>query len=332
MRAMTQRVWIALCLLLAVASASAAPAAAQTDGEVTLAAVGDIMLARSIGAALESADAASPFAEVTDILRGSDVTVGNLECAIADKGTPARKAFTFRAPAIAAEALAEAGFDVLSLANNHSLDYGVAALGQTMRAVHAAGLWHVGAGLNDTGARRAVRLAAKGVRLAFLAYVDTPAEGSYSRAAWAAQTNRPGIAWADPAHIREDVAAARLDADVVIVLLHSGTEGSRAPSRSQRAAAYAAIEAGAALVIGSHPHVLQGVERRGDGVIAYSLGNFVFDGFGNTESAILRITLGREGVRELAWTPVIVRNGRPQIATGAQASAILRRIAAMSRP
>ena len=120
------------------------------------------------------------------------------------------------------------------------------------------------------------------------------------------------------------------DADVVIVLLHSGTEGSRTPNRIQGAAAHAAIDAGAALVIGSHPHVLQGVEHYGKGVIAYSLGNFVFDGFRNNDSAILRVTLGREGVRELAWTPVVIRKGQPRVATGAQAAAILRRIESMT--
>lgn len=326
---MRRSVLVALSVLLGVIAVPA-PTAAQADDTVTLAAVGDIMLARSIGAALVRNPLDSPFAAVADILQSADITVGNFECAIATTGKPARKAFTFRAPPQAVNALAGAGFDVLSLANNHSLDYGAAALVQTTGSLDLADIHHVGAGLNEEIAYHPLLLTVKGIRLALLAYVDAPPEGRFNKALWTARGIKPGVAWADPERIRADVSAAKLDADVVIVLLHSGTEGSRVPNRIQGAAAHAAIDAGAALVIGSHPHVLQGVEYYGKGVIVYSLGNFVFDGFRNNDSAILRVTLGREGVRELAWTPVVIRKGQPRVATGAQAAAILRRIESMT--
>jgi poly-gamma-glutamate capsule biosynthesis protein CapA/YwtB (metallophosphatase superfamily) len=326
---MMRTVLVALCLLMGVIVAPA-PTTAQADESISLAAVGDMMLARSIGAALVRNPLDSPFAAVADILRDADIAVGNLECAIATTGIPARKAFTFRAPPQAVSALAGAGFDVLSLANNHSLDYGAAALVQTTGSLDLADIHHVGAGLNEEIAYHPQLLTVKGVRLAFLAYVDAPPEGRFNKTLWAARGIKPGVAWADPERIRADVSAAKLDADVVIVLLHSGTEGSRTPNRIQRAAAHAAIDAGAALVIGSHPHVLQGVEYYGKGVIAYSLGNFVFDGFRNNDSAILLVTLRREGVRELKWTPVVIRKGRPQVATDTQAALIQRRIESMT--
>src|SRR4029434_4851617 len=120
-------------------------------------------------------------------------------------------------------------------------------------------------------------LVAKGLRLAFLAYVDVPVErNGFDTATWEADSNAPGVAWARQARIAADVAEARRAADVVIVLLHSGSEGDSSPNGIQRAAAHTAIDAGATLVVGAHPHVLQGVERYGRGVIAYSLGNIVF--------------------------------------------------------
>ncbi len=173
----------------------------------------------------------------------------------------------------------------------------------------------------------------KGIRLAFLAYVDTPAEGAgYSAATWEATPTRAGVAWARPLTIAAGVAAARAQADVVVVLLHSGFEGRSAPNPAQKAAAHAAIDAGAALVIGAHSHELQGVEHYRGGVIAYSLGNFVFDGFSGTanETAILAVTLTRAGVRDVRWTPAIIRSGRPQIAGGQLAAGILARLDRLS--
>jgi poly-gamma-glutamate synthesis protein (capsule biosynthesis protein) len=196
----------------------------------------------------------------------------------------------------------------------------------------AAGVRSVGTGRNRTEAHRPVLLNVKGMRLALLAYVNTPAEGSYRRATWEATDERAGVAWGVADEIKAGVAAARAQADIVIVLLHSGSEGRDRPNATQRSLARAAIDGGAALVVGAHPHVLQGIERYGNGVIAYSLGNFVFDGFRRAanESAILRVALGREGVRDLAWTPVVIQRGRPQLAEGRQAQRILARIARLS--
>ncbi|MDP9373342.1 MAG: CapA family protein, partial [Chloroflexota bacterium] len=273
--------------------------------EITLAAVGDIMLARSIGAALRSDPTDTPFAGVAKQLREADVTVGNLECALGAIGRPAPKSYTFLGPAAGAPALADAGFDVLSLANNHSLDYGVGALRETLALLDGASVAHAGAGLDEGQAHRPARVTVKGLTLAFLAYVNVPVESSgYDIANWEAVGDEPGVAWARPARIAADVAAARGDADLVIVLLHSGEEEHETPNSVQRAAAYAAIDAGAALVLGHHPHVLQGVERYRGGLIAYSLGNFVFDGFETPgiidpgiQSAILTLTLTRDGVQ-----------------------------------
>jgi poly-gamma-glutamate capsule biosynthesis protein CapA/YwtB (metallophosphatase superfamily) len=300
---------------------------------VTLAAVGDLMMARSIGRALQRSPADTPLADVADALRAADVTVGNLECALGVAGRPAAKSYTFRGPPTAANALRDAGFDVVTLANNHSLDYGEAAQAETLALLDAAGIAHVGSGHDEAAAYAPAFIEARGLRLAFLGYVNVPVEfNGFDTARWRAVGGRPGLAWAEPARIAADVAAARAQADLVIVLLHAGYEGRAAPNAVQRANAYAAIDAGAALVLGAHPHVLQGVEQYHGGWIVYSLGNFVFDGFTgvSNESAILFVTLSRDGVEALAWTPVVIRNGRPHPATGSTAAAIRQRIERLS--
>jgi poly-gamma-glutamate capsule biosynthesis protein CapA/YwtB (metallophosphatase superfamily) len=306
---------------------------ATVEPVITLAAVGDIMLGRSIGDVLRSDSGSTPFAGIVEQLRAPDITVGNLECALGTDGQPAAKGFTFLGPPSGAAVLADAGFDIVALANNHSLDFGPRALDETMRLLDAAGIGHTGVGRDAAAAHRPALITANGLRLAFLAYVNVPIErGGFDTADWEATGDQPGLAWARPEDIAADVAAARPLADLVIVLLHSGLEGQQTPDEAQRAAAYAAINAGAALVIGAHPHVLQGAERYHGGLIAYSLGNIVFDGLwgDEIESAILRVTLTREGVRDVAWTPVILHGGYPHLAEGAQAGAIIARIEQMS--
>jgi poly-gamma-glutamate synthesis protein (capsule biosynthesis protein) len=326
-----------LALIIGCGAYGAAPAKAtsttETEAEsVTLVAVGDLMLARSIGAALATKPDESPFAGVASLLQTADIAVGNLECALGASGTPARKAYTFRGPATAAASLAAAGFDLLALANNHSLDYGLPALEETTHLLDTVGIAHPGAGLTEADAHRPAIIEAHGLRLAFLSYVDIPTEkGGFVTASWRARGERPGVAWALPQRISADVADAHNTADLVIVLLHSGYEGVETPNPIQRDAAHAAINAGAVLVIGSHPHVLQGIEHYGNGVIAYSLGNFVFDGlYKRSETAMLHVTLTRAGVQALSWTPVVLRDGRPQMANEQQAAIILKRIERLS--
>ena len=144
---------------------------------------------------------------------------------------------------------------------------------------------------------------------------------------WIATDNHPGIAWADPDQIKADVSAAKLKADLVIVLLHSGIEISTYISNitdDQRLEAHTAIDAGAALVIGSHPHVLQQMERYHGGLIAYSLGNFVFDQYKGVADAtiILRVVLTRDGVQSYDYVPALIDNGLPHVITEDLAPAI----------
>jgi poly-gamma-glutamate synthesis protein (capsule biosynthesis protein) len=288
----------------------------QEPGIITIAAVGDLMLGRTIGDRLLAEGPAVPFEHVSGTLAAATVAVANLEGPIAATGTPASKGYTFLAPPEAIASLVFAGVDAVSLANNHSLDYGPEALAETIRLLDAAGIAHAGAGSNAAEARRPAVIEVNGLRVAFLAYVETPAEGDYSRSSWEATATTPGVAWLDPSYFGDDISAARQQAGFVVVLLHFGREFSPDPTAEQRAQARAAIDAGADLVLGAHPHLLQPVEEYSGGLIAYSLGNFVFDGFdgASNESAILLARLTARGVLDYELVPVdIVDNGIPRV-------------------
>lgn len=282
---------------------------------VLLMAVGDIMLGRTIGDLIESEGYQAPFHYTADTLNQADITVGNLECPISDRGTPEIKPYAFRAPPAAGKSLAYAGFDLVSLANNHSLDYGVEALQDTIEILQANQIRPIGAGMNEIEAYAPVFMEINGLKLAFLAFAEIP-PAVYDYSQWEAGPDKPGIAWAHPDRVREGVKAARDKADVVIVLVHNGYEFFQTVTQHQQEFAHLAIDSGASLVIGSHPHVLQRIDRYNDGLIAYSMGNFVFDNFlfPPNYSAILAVELTEQGVDSYELIDVVVQlNGVPQI-------------------
>lgn len=335
--AMTSRN-IVLALLLALAAAllagcseddnaaSAPPVAVHTrtatatpaaKGSVTLVAVGDVMLDRSIGQRVLASGPGVLFDDgLLHTLKDADLTVGNLECSVSERGSPQFKGYTFRAPPSALASLELAGFDVMSLANNHALDYGEAALLDTIRLLSTRGIAAVGAGENIEGAQAAKIVERGGLRIAFVGLVDVEAEGAFNRRNWEATKDGAGVAWADRITVDASVRAAARSADLVVAMLHFGVEFNPLPVPAQRELARTAIDAGADLVIGSHSHVLQEVEEYGHGLIVYSLGNFIFDGFEgpSNASAVLRVTLTKYGVTAWKLLPVdIINNGIPRL-------------------
>ena len=295
------------------------------DSFVQLTAVGDIMLDRSMGYALGHGQLNYPFADINHLLTSADITLGNLECALGDVGYPAPKSYTFRAPPPAAPSLAQAGFDVITLANNHAGDFGSDALLHGISLLHEQDIATIGAGQNESAAYAPYITQTKGLSLAFFGYVHVPIEaiGGFDTATWTATADSPGLAWADPARIKADVTAVQDQVDLVVVVLHSGYEYVAEPSPPQIAAAQAAIDAGADLVIGHHAHILQGIEYYNDGVIIYGLGNFAFEIDGPPETAVLNVWLDNNGVRQLEIVPAIVQfGGQPRPAEPWEAPAI----------
>lgn len=307
---------------------------------VVLDAVGDIMLGRSLTPLMAERGATYPLAAVQPVMAAADIRFGNLELALTDRGTPARKDYVFRAPPErSVEALRAGGFNLLSLANNHLTDYGNEGVTDTLQALRAAGIVFAGAGQDATEAHTPAVITVRGVRLALLAYVNVPddSRSGFKAQSMAAAPGRPGVAWGTPEVVRRDVAAAKTRADLVIVSLHTGYEYTATPNGIQRELSRAAVESGAALVLGGHPHVLQGVEYYRGVPVIHSLGNFVFDlddddrrqpGLPSVLSVIFRVTLDRQGVRNVQFIPVIIdeREGRPLPATGAEAQRVRERL------
>ncbi len=285
-------------------------------------AVGDIMLGRLTGELIKAEGASAPFTGVTELFQSADWVVANLECAITDEEKAELKAYTFAAPLEAGAGLAQAGINVVSLSNNHSLDYGLAGLQETLEILHANQIQSFGVGLNSIEARSPLLLQKEGLTIALLGYTDVPIEKSsyFDTQTWIAEDSEPGLAWATLADVQQDVAEARRVADVVVVYFHYGIENLDHASRAQHQLATGAIDAGASLVLGTHSHRLQEIELYKGGLIVYSLGNFIFDGFDPIANltAVLSVRLGKSGVIDYTWYPMVIVDGIPQPADDSQ--------------
>ena len=301
------------------------------------------MLGRSVGEGISANGPLWPFEQIMDVLASADITFVNLESPLTDGGVPADKDFVFRGPPGAAEGLADAGIGVVSLANNHALDYGLTGLRDTWAALDEASIKHVGSGERESAARAPVILERNGLRIAFLAYVSTPNDSvsGFVVEDTKATADRAGVAWLTPAAVAEDVAKAKQDADLVVVAFHAGVEYKETSIALQAESARAAIDAGASVVLGHHPHVLQGVETYNDGLIINSLGNLVFDfdsvdylhpGLPSALSGMLRVELSKDGVVSCEFVPMIVaeEDGRPRFVEGDEAAPVLERMRRLS--
>lgn len=277
---------------------------------VTLAAVGDITFGEQVGPTLARLGGRFPWTSVARLLGRTDVTIGNLETSVSRRGTPAAKQYTFRgAPWMLRPVHSYAGFDVLTLANNHAVDYGRAALVDTIHAVRAAGMDAIGAGANALRARRPAVVTSDGLRIAFLGYSDVNPPD------FPATADAAGTARADPAQITADVRAALRRSDVAVCFFHWGVELRAQPDSRQKELAIACLRAGASLVLGAHPHVFGAVVRPSrHTLVAWTLGNFVFpSGSATARTGILQVRLGRDGVEGYRKTPATIEGFRPVV-------------------
>jgi poly-gamma-glutamate synthesis protein (capsule biosynthesis protein) len=253
---------------------------------------GDIMLDDGPGRFIaEGGDPLLPFAE---ILKDADYRIGNLECSIANGGTPfANKIYSFRAKPGTLPIL-QSRFDAVSLANNHSGDYGSEAFRETMQHLEQSGIAYFGGGKNLSEAHKPLWINRKDLKIAVLGYNE------FKPRSFEAGADHPGIAWSEDSHVIADIRAAKeAGADLIIPFMHWGWEREGKPSERQRQLAHKMIDEGAALVVGGHPHVTQGAEIYKGKPIIYSLGNFVFDGFEDPAAKrgwLLRLKLDKSGV------------------------------------
>ena len=308
-------------------SPAANPVSGHAPRDITLAFAGDVNFAKRTRKLLKHP--ASAFGPVSRVLGSADFTAVNLETAVTTRGTPQPKQFHFRTTGKAFTAIRDAGIDLVTMANNHVLDYGQTGLRDTLAAVRAARFPYVGIGVNARAAWAPRITTIKGTRIAVIG-VSQVAELAPS---WVATRHRPGEA--NSINTRRTLAAvrsARKHADVVIVFMHWGTEGQACPDPDQLALAPRLAHAGASIIIGAHAHVLQGSGWLGHTFVAYGMGNFLWwEHSYSTATGVLKLTLRPHGrPLQARFIPAVVSSaGQPVPLHGARARRATRSYASL---
>ncbi|HOZ48944.1 MAG TPA: CapA family protein [Candidatus Hydrogenedentes bacterium] len=269
--------------------------------EVELVFVGDVMLARNVARRVRASgeNFADLFADVSGPLQAADIAFCNVECCMSERGKTGKRKHAFRAPPQAVEGLTAAGFDVVSLSNNHSLDFGEEAATDTVAVLKDAGIRAVGLRAADS-AQEPVIIERNGVTLGFLAYCTPRWNSTYG-------SNMPiGPAVGDKETLKRDITALRHRVDVLVVSMHWGMENATEPNDIQRDLAQYMVDLGVDIIAGHHPHVLQDPEVIDRTLVLYSMGNFVFDQHWDThrQSRLYRVRVNQGGFIGAEYMPL----------------------------
>jgi poly-gamma-glutamate synthesis protein (capsule biosynthesis protein) len=296
--------------------------------EITLAFAGDVHFMDRTLRLLD--DPASAFGPIAPVLAGADIALVNLESAITTRGTKEPKRYHFRAPASAYDAIKAAGVDVVSLANNHALDYGRVGLADTLASAKAAKMPFFGAGANATEAYAPWVTEVRGLKFGFIGFNQFYQLWE----AWKATETKAGIAMArDLKRAVAAAVAARKLVDVLIVYMHWGDEGKECPTKEMRTFASEMAKAGADLVLGTHAHLLMGDGWMGRTYVQYGLGNFIWyhDDAWSNDTGVLRVTMRGKKITRTELVPAVIsrRTGQPLPVSGAEAERIARKYASL---
>lgn len=297
----------------------------ENEDEIRLIAAGDVMLSRSVEKKMiEKKNFKYPFIKTAELTSSADITFGNLETPIIAGKTVNTSEMKFRTDPKSLAGLRYAGFDVLSLANNHMMNFGSKGLEETVKNLDQSGILHAGAGIGTDNISRSANLDIKGVKFAFLAYTYNIDLKKTSKG------EEYGVSSMDKERMKGEVKKAKEKSDIVVVSMHAGTEYKTRSGTFQQDFAHSAIDAGADLVIGHHPHVVQEMEKYNGKYIIYSLGNFVFDQMWSNETrlgAVAEITFNGKEIKSARFHPVkIFDYSQPSFIDGAEAIRILGRL------
>ncbi len=290
------------------------PAAGKDAGDdpVTIAFAGDIHAEGGAGEALRSG-----LQTIGPALDSADLTIANLEMAITTRGVPAEKQYTFRSSPSSLSALRDAGVDVVTMANNHGLDYGLDGLRDSLSAARSTRLPVVGIGLDEDAAYAPHVVDIRGQRIAVLG--ATQVLDDQLAESWTARRGRPGLASAKrEQRLLAEVSRVRTQADTVVVYLHWGRELDACPLPQQQSLAGKLVRAGADIVVGAHAHVLLGGGYLQGAYVDYGLGNFIFNTKGGegARSGVLTLTVSGRTVTNPQWQPALIREGMPYLLSG----------------
>jgi len=336
-------------------SLTAAQEQREHDHVVTLAVAGDTTLGYNLQTHVDEMLEGGVLREyvwpvyprgIREVLDAADLALVNLECPFTERGEKLQKNFNFRARPELVKILQNASVDVVTLANNHLMDYGPDGLTDTIQTLDAAGIKWFGAGQHEKNARRPLVIKRNGVKIGFIGYYFQAPPDMLEPEAVYAQPRRPGVAgcFEDLECMRklvhEDVHKLAHKVEAAIPYFHWGKEGSYEVRDYQIELAHQCVDLGARAVLGAHPHRLQGVEVYKGAPILYSLGNFMFGGNKDPDdklSMIARLEIGRKGDVACELTPIQVTTWpdapfQPYVLEGDARSLALARIAELSRP
>lgn len=308
---------------------------------------GDLLLHSRYGQIADTLGPAYVFEHVSNLFKDSHLTFVNLEIVLSDKGEAAESKLCLRGSPKYLQQLQAENIDVVSLANNHAFDFGFEGFEDMQTRLEGLGIQTVGAGPNLKSSRNLKTLTIDGITFGFLAYSSRTTNGSTY-----ASEQDCGVAPLEEDLVLADISQYRDQVDHLILSLHWGVEYAEFPTPDQRNLGRKFIEAGARVIYGHHPHILQGYEKWNDGVIFYSLGNFcdsdlVIDGSDKQYQAVLKIAdretvlvhleFGPESINDIQFTPLWLNDaGQPEVATNDKKAEILdklsRRSALINQP
>ncbi|NHW36765.1 CapA family protein [Paenibacillus aceris] len=302
---------------------------ASSGGQVSLTFVGDVLFASKVEDILKQKGYDYPYTNVKDYLSKPDFTIANLETPITTRGTVQKKDYVYRSSPLSLPPLKDAGIDLVNLANNHVMDYGPEGLQDTMNALDQEGIKRIGAGKDLDEAYQPVILEKDGVKIAFLGFSRVVPEAS-----WKAGPGHLGVAETYNYKLPvEAIQKAKESANLVVVVAHWGAERSDHPDKNQTDLAHRYIDAGADLVVGGHPHVLQGFEQYKGKWIAYSLGNFIFttnDTPKTWETVILEAACSKEQSCNIHLVPILTKAALPTPMNSEDSSKLFQRLSQIS--
>lgn len=289
--------------------------------QITIAFAGDSSF-QGLGPSI-AADPQGLLRSIAPLLNSADLTMVNLEAALGTGGSPEPKTFTFQTPAATLDALAAAGVDVVTMANNHGMDFGEGGLASSLEIRSGGRLPVVGIGNDESDAMSPFIAEVRGQRVAFIGANDV--FDSSLQARWTATDDQAGIASAKGIHqqrLLDTVAATREHADTVVVFLHYGRETETCPNDRQKELAASLFDAGADIVVGSHAHRLQGVGFMGDRLVAYGLGNFIFrpGSAAGRETGVLLVRVTGSRIDGFEWKPAVIEGSLPVPLAGTRAA------------
>lgn len=305
---------------------------------VTLTAAGDIIPGRTVAKMMALKGVTYPYGKIAPCLKGADVVFADLEAPLSDRVKPPYQGTNFIAPASTVQGLKLLGLNMVTLANNHSTNFGTAAFSDTLGLLEDNGIKYAGGGMDLTEARSPGIIEARGVSFAFLSYNSI--SGSIN-----ATATSPGVSWIrmkpwskdsseDLELVKRSIGQAKSEGHFVVACFHWSAEYTRKPSESQRNLAHLACDAGADLVVGSHPHCTQSIEMYRGKLIAYSLGNFVFDQMEHDysrEGFILKCRFNGRLMTGIELVPYVITDWcQPVAASGLQAKKILEEVLGVS--